>query len=232
MTRFHALLLLLLASPVALADEFATGCKKAATEVLCAGHTDCSMDSIMERSKKGNDSEKGGYEECKEFALFVKEFGISLEAKRAQKRLKDKLAAFNKEIQKDFPFITVTADFDRYALEDMYTNARYMDHYNVRDQRERSIIAALSSSDKSTEFEMRYLNPIKTALYNVGKDQEGKDVLKAKVSEIKLGFYCHGRTAERAEMKMTGKTLVVPGVWHVDQTSFASSVQAFLEKQL
>ena len=215
----------------AYAGEFEEGCQKAATEVLCQGHRDCQMGAIMDGSKKGNDSAKGGYEECTEFAKFAKAQGISLDAKRAIKRIKAKIDNLNQELAKDFPFIKITADFERLALEDIYENARYMDHYKTKD-RQRSSIVGLSSSETSTEFDNRYLNPIKTALYNVGSDEEGKEALKSKIKEIRFGFYSHGRTGWLPEVKLVDGVLIVPGVAPLDQTGYAASVQSFIEKEL
>jgi hypothetical protein len=210
---------------------FETGCKKATTEALCIGQKDCTMGAIMAGSKKGNDSEKGGYEECKEFAQFVKGQGIPLEAKRVITRLKTKIANFNQEMKKDFPFLTLTADFSRLEVEHLYKTARYMDHYG-RDQKEESPIVGLARDDESKQFDFRYLNDLKTALNNVGKDQDGKDAMKSKFKEIRLGFYSHGISAFNPEIKVVDQVLIVPGVFTIDNTMYCGDVQKFIESKL
>lgn len=210
------------------AGEFAKGCEKASTEVLCVGQKDCAISQIMDGSKKGNDSEKGGYEECKEFAQFAKAQGNSLDSKRAITSAKAKLAEFNKEIKKDFPFITVTADWARLELEDVFSNARFMQHYG-RDQRERSQIKGIG---KEEQFQMKYLDGVKTALNNVGADKDGKDALKAKIKEIRFAFHTNGRTASKQDFKVVDKVLLVPGVYWFDQTAYASDIQKFIETKM
>lgn len=217
---------------LALAGEFDTGCERAATEVWCEGQAaGCKVSAIMESSKQGNDSAKGGYDECLAFAKEVKALGVSLEARRTIKRLQGKLDVLNKELSKEFPFIKVTADFKRLELEDLWKTARFQDHYKTKD-RDRSCIVALSSSEDSKEFELRYLNPIKTALYNVGKDDEGKGALKSKVSEVRLGFFTHGRTGWDPDLALKDRVLVIPGLYPQDQTSYTGALQQFIEKNL
>ena len=174
------------------AKEFRKGCDKGATEVMCPGHKDCAVSDLMSQYKKGNDSEKGGYEECKELAAATKSQGISLEEKRAEARIKAKLADLNKEIQKDFPFIRITADFVRLELEDMHGKL-------TRDE---SCILGLSRNDESKEFDLRYGNPIKTALYNVASDDAGKDALKSKTKEIRHGFYSSWTSGSNMDLKV------------------------------
>lgn len=231
MVRFNAAVVALcLSAGSALASgEFQTGCERAATEVWCEGHKDCKVGSIMGSSKKGNDSEKSGYEECKAFAATVKELGVSLEAKRAIKRMQGKIDAVNKDLKE--LGIKVTADFKRLEVEEWYINATFMDHYKTTE-RDRSKIAALTFDGESKQFEMSYLDPIKTALFNVAKDDEGKEALKAKVQEVRLGFYSHGRTGWNPEIKVVDKVLIVPGVYSVDQTGYTGGVQKFIEKYL
>jgi hypothetical protein len=210
---------------------FETGCKKATAEVMCESHQDCVMGPFMSKSKKGNDSEKGGYDECKEFAQFVKAQSVPLEAKRVITRLKSKIAAFNQEIKKDFPFLALTADFARLELEHKYKAARFMDNYG-RDRTETSPIVGLARDDESKQFDLRYLNDLRSALYNVGKDQDGKDAMKAKFKEIRLGFNSHGISAFNPDIKVVDSVLIIPGVFTIDNTMYARDLEKFIEKAL
>jgi hypothetical protein len=212
------------------AEDFDVGCSRAATEAWCEGHTDCKISAIMSESKKGNNSEKGGYEECKVLAAAVRAQGVSLDARKAIKRMQAKIDTLNKDIVKEFG-IKVTADFKRLELEELYVLAAYQSHYETKD-RDHSIIVALTFDGESKRFENTYLDSIKTALYSIGKDEDGKAILKEKIKEIRLSFCSHGRTAWKPEIKVVDKVLLVPGVYSLDQSSYAGAVQHFIEKEL
>ena len=164
-------LFVLVAPAVWAGNEFQEGCARAATEVLCVGHQDCVIGSIADRSSSGNESEKAGYAECTKLAKAAKSKGLSVESKKAIARMQAGLTKLNKDLAKEFPFIKVTADFKRLELEDIVRN--------IKGESRRSIMVGLSSSDDSKTFEMNYLNPIKTALYNAGKDDEQDVALKS-----------------------------------------------------
>ena len=102
-----------------------------------------------------------------------------------------------------------------------------MDHYG-RDKTEESPIVGLASSDSSQQFELHYLNHLKSALYNIGKDAAGKQAMKSKFQQIKLGFYSHNASARSPEIKIVDKVLVVPGVFTIDNNMYACEVQNFL----
>lgn len=233
----HILLSTLL-STVALAgnNEFIEGCEKASTELMCKGFgPDCKMATLMGASKKGNDFAKAGEEECTAFAKEVMKIGISLEEKRAITAMKGQLAAMNKELAKDFPFIKLTADFDRLTLETLYLNARHMDHYNTRERPAHSEWAGMANADSKRGFQQRYLNVIKSTLYNIAKDDDGKEALKAKVKEIRFTFTTGGRTADNgtySSLKNVDGVIQVGGIYMVESSDVPGAVQQFIEKDL
>ena len=154
-----------------------------------------------------------------------------MEAKRAIKRIQGKIDEVNKELVKDFG-IKITADFKRLELEELVVHASFMDHYKTNDRDHHSKIVALTFDGDSRHFEQYYTDPIKTALNNVGKDDDGKTALKEKIKEIRFGFYSHGNTGWLPEIKVVDKVLIVPGVHSIDNSAYAGEVQKFIEKYL
>lgn len=208
------------------ANEFSDGCEKAGNEILCPGRDQCAIGALLSSSAKGNNTERGGYEECSKLAKAIKARKPSADAKKALKRLNAKLAKLNKELKKEFPYLKVTADFDRLALEDAIING-------VNADARRSLLVGLAPDDKSDRFETTYLNDIKTTLYNVAKDDEGKAFLKERVTEVRLGFFTHGRTGgTNLKIRRLGKVVVVPGIYSVDQTGYARGLQEWMERQM
>ena len=90
----------------------------------------------------------------------------------------------------------------------------------------------LSGSDTSKSFEMNYLNPIKTALFNAGKDDLGVAFLKERLKEVRFAFHTHGWTSFSQNIKVVDRVLLVPGIQPEDNTSYCGGVQQFIEKHL
>lgn len=223
MTRTTLVFVVLSATAASAGNEFQTGCERGATEVLCAGHDACHIRALVDQSKNGLETEKNGEAECKALAKAGKAKGLGVESKRAIKSIEAAVKAFNASIAKDFPFVKLTVDVKRLELEDVVRS--------IRGGSRRGLAAGVSPPD-SDRFQQAYLNPIKTALYNVAKDDVGRDFLKERLKEIRLGFRTHGGTSESLELRATNGVLVVPGIYSEDSTGYAGSVQQYLEQQL
>ncbi len=215
-----ALLAALFSGNLASAGSFADGCKKIGNELLCKGHKECSITNVRGGAKKGNNSEKGGYLECKELIEAAQADGISSEAKKAIKRIKDSIEKFNSEIQKDIPFVKLSADFSRLELEDIVQNAMWKGNYDKDAKVAESWAFQLFRSDDAKVFEENYLKHIRSALNSIADTDDGKASLKNKISEVRLTFASHNATAWNPNMKIENKVLLLPGNFKHDNSVY------------